>query len=167
MAGFTFVPDGDPRLAGGCRGKKSITNCEFSARPVWPIWLKKDALDMHLHQPLKRDWYPSDTFPFPKKLILLNHVKVSQRETKLTLICAITLKIQILLYECNKTTNWGSGWGQFPICQNRAQWESGWPHILNNIISGYMYSYVNWILKQVCFLQLFYLSAFSFPKLDF
>ena len=46
-------------------------------------------------------------------------------------------------------------------------WESRWPHILNDILSGQMYSYVKSNFKAGFFLQLFALSVSSFPKLDF
>ena len=40
-----------------------------------------------------------------------------------------------------------------------------WPHLLNNInVSGWMYSYVKFVLSQVCFLLLIWAS--SFPKFD-
>ena len=64
-------------------------------------------------------------------------------------------------------------WAKLTGCQvanngpltTRAQWESGWPHILNNIISGCMYSYVKLNFKAGLFSSTFWFERIFISKI--
>ena len=56
-------------------------------------------------------------------------------------------------------------WVPMAVLPTRAQWESGWPHILNIIISGCMYSYVKLNFKAGLFSSTFWFERIFISKI--